>query len=97
MRGDMGWVKEGTGHPDIEKAIKKLEDNQISEIIETPSGYHLVMILERSPSLKRSFASIRDKVAQSLINDKTAAYIKALDERYKVVWYLLDDHQSPPQ
>jgi parvulin-like peptidyl-prolyl isomerase len=72
MLGDMGWIKEGTGNSDIEKAISHLEDNQLSEIIETPAGFHLAMILERSPSLKRSFASMRDKVAQSLISEKSA-------------------------
>lgn len=93
MRGDMGWVKEGSGHPDIEKAVSGLEDDQLSEIVQTPAGFHLVMILERSPSLKRSFASMRDKVAQSLITEKSAEYINELSERYKVVWNLIGEKQ----
>ncbi|MBL3528188.1 MAG: peptidylprolyl isomerase [gamma proteobacterium endosymbiont of Lamellibrachia anaximandri] len=94
MRGDMGWVKEGSGHPDIEKAVNGLEDNQLSEIVQTPAGFHLVMILERSPSLKRTFASMRDKVAQSLITEKSAEYFNELSERYKVVWSLIGEKQA---
>ncbi|RDH88519.1 MAG: foldase [endosymbiont of Escarpia spicata] len=94
MRGDMGWVKEGAGHPDIEKAVSGLEDNQLSEIVQTPAGFHLVMILERSPSLKRTFASMRDKVAQSLISEKSAEYFNELSERYKVVWNLIGEKQA---
>ncbi|RLJ16262.1 hypothetical protein DJ031_18590 [bacterium endosymbiont of Escarpia laminata] len=94
MRGDMGWVKEGSGHPDSEKAVSGLEDNQLSEIVQTPAGFHLVMIIERRPSLKRSFVSMPDKVAQSLITEKSAEYISELSERYKVVWNLIGERQA---
>ena len=88
--GDMGWVKEGSGYPAIEKAISGLADNAPSEVVETPMGFHIVTILERSPSLKRSFASVRDKVAQAVISEKAAEYMDQLAQRYKVVWNLPD-------
>ena len=84
--GDMGWIKENTGLPVIEKAIADLEDNQVSEVIETPKGFHLVTILERRPGGKRSFAAIRDKIAQALFDEKLVEYINSLGEKYKVVW-----------
>jgi len=92
--GDMGWVSEGTGNPAIEKALSGLKDNQISEIVETPMGFHILTILERSPSLKRSFASVRDKVAQMLVNQKTAEYMNELSGRHKVTWNLVDSKQK---
>jgi peptidyl-prolyl cis-trans isomerase C len=95
--GDMGWIKEGSGHPAIEQALQGLEDEQVSAVIETPLGYHLVTILERRPGGQKIFASIRDKVRQALIAQRMASYTTELEARYKVVWNLVDKQQAKPE
>ncbi|MGV6857739.1 MAG: peptidylprolyl isomerase [bacterium] len=94
--GDIGWVREGTGHPDIEKAIIGLDDGALSEVIETPRGFLLMTILERRPGGVRSFAGIRDRVRQAVINDKLVDYINGLGEQYKVVWNVVKDQPKSP-
>ena len=86
--GDMGWVREGTGMPEIEKAISKLEDNELSDVIKTPKGYYLVTILERKAGEDRPYAGVRDKVRQALLNNKLIDYVRELEGRYKVSWNL---------
>lgn len=86
--GDMGWVREGSGMPQIEKAISKLQDNQISDVIKTPRGYYLVTILEREKGEDRPYVGIRDKVRQAVLNQKLNAYVHELQGRYKVTWNL---------
>ena len=88
--GDMGWVREGTGMPELEEAISKLEDNQVSEVIKTAKGYHIVTILERKAGEDRPFAGVRDKVRQAILNQKLAQYIRELQGRYKISWNLAE-------
>lgn len=45
--GDLGWQTRGTMVPEFESALFNLEPNQISEIIETQYGYHIIQLLER--------------------------------------------------
>ena len=75
--------------PEIEKAIANLKDNEISDVVETPRGFHLVTILERSPGGYRPFDSVRDKVRQEVIARKSAPYFQELERRYPVEWKVL--------
>ncbi|MEJ2619362.1 MAG: peptidylprolyl isomerase [Candidatus Thiodiazotropha sp.] len=88
-KGDMGWQLEGRSHPAIEQAISRLEDKQISEVIETPMGFHLVTILERRPGGQKSYSSIRDRVQQLWITEQMARYMSDLAEQYQVVWHVV--------
>jgi hypothetical protein len=90
-KGDMGWQTEGSGHPAIEQAISKLQDNQISEVVETPMGFHLVTILERRPGGQKRYLSIRDRVRQIWITDQMANYMSQLAERHQVVWHVVNN------
>ena len=45
--GDLGFVKRGVFYPQFEAAAFALEVGEISEIIETPVGYHIIELLER--------------------------------------------------
>ncbi len=84
--GDMGWLKENTALPVIEKALKNLPDGQISEIIETPKGFHLIMIVNRKPSEQKSFADIKDRVRRALINEKMQPYLEKLLVKHQIQW-----------
>lgn len=45
--GDLGFVKKGVFYPQFEAAAFALEVGQISDIVETPVGYHIIELLER--------------------------------------------------
>lgn len=47
-RGDLGWFPRGyLPYPQIEQAAFALAPDEISEIIETPSGFHILQLIER--------------------------------------------------
>jgi peptidyl-prolyl cis-trans isomerase SurA len=45
--GDLGWVKRGTFVPKFEAAAYTLKKNEISDIIESEYGFHIIQLLER--------------------------------------------------
>jgi len=45
--GDLGWVNPGETVPDFERAMDALKDNELSPVIQSPFGMHLIQVLER--------------------------------------------------
>ena len=45
--GDLGWQTRGTMVPEFEAALFKLEKNEISPVIETQFGFHIIQLLDR--------------------------------------------------
>ncbi len=88
--GDMGWLRAGTGMPEIETAIAELPDGQVSQVIHTDKGYHLVVILERKPGKQLDFEGIEDRVRQEMVSEHLPAYLQDLEKRYQVAWNLPD-------
>lgn len=88
--GDMGWLQQESGTPAIEKALENLPDQQLSPIIKTSKGYHLVTILERKPGQKLGFGAIKDKIRQRIISENMAQYLQHIQKNHTVSWQVLD-------
>ncbi len=88
--GDMGWLTEGSAAPAIETALKNLQDHQISDIIETEKGWHIVTILNRKPSEQKTFAEIFDRVRQKFISEKMTGYLKRVTQKYPLQWHIAE-------
>jgi len=74
--GDLGWVAPGDTVPEFERVMNALRDNEVSQPIQTPFGWHLVQVQERrseelSADRKRAAArqSIRARKADEAYQD----------------------------
>ena len=45
--GELGWAPRGTFVPEFEAAAYRLEVDEISEVVESPFGFHIIQLLER--------------------------------------------------
>jgi peptidyl-prolyl cis-trans isomerase SurA len=45
--GDLGWAKRGKFVPEFEAAAYKLDKDEVSPVVETEFGFHLIQMLER--------------------------------------------------
>ncbi len=91
--GDLGWLFPGDAVPEFEAAMATLKPGEVSGVVETPYGFHLIEVLERksedqSKEKKRNAARqvIRDrKLAeaneewQRQVRDR--AYVEFRDEQ----------------
>lgn len=45
--GDLGFVKRGVFFPEFEAAAFKLNEGELSDVIESPVGFHIIQLIER--------------------------------------------------
>jgi len=94
--GDMGWITDGLGDPELDSTLGKLTTDQVSDVVQTKAGFCLLTIMDRQASRKLSYEAVRDRVAQLVINEKMPPYIQELEGKYKVTWNVLQP-QGPAQ
>lgn len=59
--GDLGWIQRGDAAMAFEEAAFSLEDGGLSDVVETPMGYHVIQRLESRP---RSDSLTGQEIAQ---------------------------------
>lgn len=47
--GNLGWMTRGMASPDFMEAVCQLSTGEISGIVETPMGYHIIQLMEKAP------------------------------------------------
>jgi len=81
-RGGEYTFARGEMVPEFEAVAFSLPLNQISDVVTTTYGYHLIKLHERIPARKREFsqvaANIREFLKQQAIEKQTPAYLEKL-------------------
>jgi peptidyl-prolyl cis-trans isomerase SurA len=90
--GDMGFVPESSlaANPDLNRVVKGMKPGQISGIITTQSGYHIVKLLGIEPPGQHPLTDpkVQSQIRKTLQNEKEqllkAAYIETLRDNARV-------------
>ena len=76
--GDLGWQKRGTFVPEFEAAAYNLEEGEISDIIETPFGYHMLQLLgRRGNTINIRHVLVKPEITQEDI-DRTKNHLDSI-------------------
>lgn len=61
--GDLGWVMRGQMVKPFEDAVFSLKPNEISGLVKTEYGYHIVQVLEKENAHLRTFEEVKPEIA----------------------------------
>jgi parvulin-like peptidyl-prolyl isomerase len=64
--GDLGWFGRGRMVPEFEQAAFALQPGQISPVVKTQFGYHIIRLIERKAAGQRSFDEVRSEIQAQL-------------------------------
>lgn len=86
--GDLGLVVEGRTAPAFEAALFALEPGELSDVVETPFGFHVIQMVERRDDRVLPFEEARGPIRELLLQQeqqaRTAAFIDDLKARHDV-------------
>ncbi len=68
--GDLGFFPNGRMVPTFDKAVFSLQPGEISEVVETQFGYHIIKLEEIRPASVRTFEQVKDNLAVTLKKQK---------------------------
>lgn len=71
--GDLGFVSHGQLVPEFEETAFALKPKQVSSIVRTQYGYHLILLVERRPPQPASLTQARNQIRNQLLSGKQEA------------------------
>ncbi len=71
--GDLGFLPKGVLVPPFEKAMTALKPGEVSQIVATPFGFHLIKLLEIAPAGAMPLADVEPEIRRALVQDKVYA------------------------
>jgi peptidyl-prolyl cis-trans isomerase C len=87
--GVVGLFAKGSKDPEFEKAAFNLKENEISDLVLSKEGYHIIKLLnkkeEKTKSLKEASSRIENKLKQKKRNEGIEKLMKDLKSKTKVV------------
>ena len=77
LGGDVGFVKKGQMVPEFEKAVYRLKEGEISGVVETEYGYHIIKAEEIQKGRTIPFKDVKNKIKKILSASKQKSAYKA--------------------
>ena len=73
--GDLGFIVRGQTVPEFEKVAFTAKPKEISDVVTTQYGYHILQVMEKEPARVKPFEEVKTALAEELkkqeVNDKT--------------------------
>ncbi|HWP60165.1 MAG TPA: SurA N-terminal domain-containing protein [Candidatus Acidoferrales bacterium] len=71
--GDLGWFTAGQLLPSLEKAAFALRKGEISGVVESPIGYHILKIEDTKGQTVKSLAEVKEQIAAEIRRQRGSA------------------------
>jgi len=68
--GDLGFFPRGRMVPSFDEAVFSMQAGDVSELVETPFGYHIIMLEEIRPVATRSLDQVKGNLAVTIRKEK---------------------------
>lgn len=71
--GDLGWFAKGQMPAEFEKACFSLRKGEVSDVVQSPYGYHLFKLFDRREGARIPFGEAEPRIERRLRRDRVAA------------------------
>jgi len=86
--GSLGWFSRGMMVPEFDAAAFSMKVGDVSDIIETQFGYHIIFKTDHEPAGEVDFAQVHDKIRDLLRHarrgERVTAYVNELREKAQI-------------
>ena len=82
--GDLGWLFPGDAVPEFETAMATLKPGEVSGVVETPYGFHLIEVLERKSedtSKEKKRVAARQVIRDRKLAEATEEWLRQVRDR----------------
>jgi peptidyl-prolyl cis-trans isomerase D len=79
--GDVGWIVRGQTVPNFESAAFSLKPNEISGLVTTEYGFHILQVLAHEQARLRPFDEVRGEIASGLKSEMVADRMQSLADQ----------------
>lgn len=90
--GDLGFVHKGQLEPDIEKVAFSLKEGEMSGIVRSIYGFHILKAGEKRPETMMTFDEVKDKLKKDLdakrFEEKREALLERLKKEHAIEIYI---------
>ncbi|MBI2187527.1 MAG: peptidyl-prolyl cis-trans isomerase [Acidobacteria bacterium] len=70
--GDLDYFNRGRMVPEFETAAFALEPGQLSDIVRTQYGFHIIKLVDKKPAVTRPFEEVRTQIEEQLRTERAA-------------------------
>jgi parvulin-like peptidyl-prolyl isomerase len=68
--GDVGFIERGNTLPEVEAAAFSLNLDEISEVIESPLGFHIIKVVDKKGGGLKPFTEVRQEIQMKIEDQK---------------------------
>ncbi len=68
--GDLGFIEKGVMLPEVDKEAFRLKTDEISDVITSPVGFHIIKIADKRGAGVKPLEDVRDEIKESIANEK---------------------------
>jgi peptidyl-prolyl cis-trans isomerase D len=80
-KGDLGWLLHGQTVPEFEKAAFSLSKGEVSDLIKTQYGFHIIKVIDKEAAHTKPFDEVQDQIRTPLLLQKVDQQAAAIADR----------------